>query len=89
MPGVDPEDLSITVDGGMLTISGTREPLPEGEAQWQQRPTGRFVRRLQLGSPISADAIEATVDQGLLELKIPRSAQEQARRVVLQPKAGR
>jgi len=87
LPGVDPEDVSITVDGEMLTISGARAPVPEGDAHRLQRQTGRFVRRLRLGNPISAEAIEATLEQGVLELKIPRGARERARRVVLHPKA--
>jgi HSP20 family protein len=86
LPGVDPEEVSITVEDGMLTISGARPRVPHGDALRLQRPTGAFIRRLQLGNPISAEAIEATVDQGVLELKIPRRAREQARRVVLHPK---
>jgi HSP20 family protein len=83
LPGVDPDDLEIVVKDGMLKISGSRPAVLEGDAQRLQRPAGRFVRRLELPAPINAEAVEATLEKGLLELRIPRPAHEQTRRIAL------
>src|SRR6185437_796909 len=73
VPGFDPEKIDITVDLGVLTVSGTREETSaEGETHVvRERQFGSFTRRVRLGENLNADAIEATNHDVVLEVKIP------------------
>lgn len=73
VPGFDPEKIDVTVDRGVLTVSGTREETrTEGETHVvRERQFGSFTRRVRLSDNLDADAIEATNHDGVLEVRIP------------------
>ncbi len=74
VPGVNPNDVEITIEGETLTIKGERKPpLENVEYQIQERRYGPFGRTLNLGVPVQADKAEATFDQGVLTLTIPKA----------------
>jgi HSP20 family protein len=73
VPGVDPEKIDVTVDRGVLTVSATREETKtEGENPVvRERLFGSFTRRVRLGDNLDAEAIEASNNDGVLEIRIP------------------
>ncbi len=86
VPGVDPNDVEITIEGETLTIKGERKPpLENVEYQIQERRYGPFARTLSLGVPVQADKAEATFDQGVLTLTIPKA--EEVRPKVIKVKS--
>ena len=86
LPGVDPEAVEITLDNGVLTISGERTmpSAPEGEqmvTRRSERGQGRFYRRFILPDTVDADKVKATDRNGVLEIAIPKQAKAQPRRI--------
>lgn len=89
VPGVEPKDVEITLDNGVLTVSGTR--LEEkvvgsnGSEQPQQqrieRPLGRFHRRFILPDTVDADNVNASGRHGVLEIIIRKQPKAQPRRI--------
>ena len=86
VPGVDPDAVEITLDNGVLTISGERglPEAPEGERvlnRRTERGQGRFYRRFILPDTVDADNVQATNRHGVLEISIPKQAKAQPRRI--------
>jgi HSP20 family protein len=75
LPGVRPEDVDITVQDGVLTISGRVEEESQQEQQGgylvRERRYGRFRRNLQLPQDVDEDQINARFENGVLEVTIP------------------
>lgn len=82
MPGVDPNDVSITIEGDTLTIKGeTKPPLENVNYVFQERRFGPFYRQLQINVPVQADKAEASFDKGVLTLTIPKAEEVKARQI--------
>jgi HSP20 family protein len=86
LPGVDPNEVEITLDNGLLTISGQRQVLnaPQDEQVVQhrnERGQGRFYRRFILPDTVDADKVKASDRHGVLEITIPKQAKAQPRRI--------
>lgn len=86
LPGAKPEDVNIQVDNETLTIQGEiRDHRQEGETYLlRERPTGRFMRILTMPSPLDSTAAEASFNDGVLTLRIPKA--ESARPKTIQVK---
>lgn len=80
LPGMDIEkDVEVTLDGDMLVIKGektTEREVDEEDHYLRERHYGRFERHLPVPSGIDPDKIEATYDNGILELTIPVPAEQ-------------
>ena len=90
LPGMGEDDVNVEVDGGVLSISGERKherSSSNGGYYRLERATGTFRRTLTLPADVDADAITATFEKGVLELRIPKPAQPEPHRV--QISAGR
>ena len=73
VPGIDPGDVEITIDGDILTIKGEIKKAPDNvDYFFQERPCGKFHRTLRLGIPVEAAQAEATFNKGVLTLTIPK-----------------
>lgn len=86
LPGVDPKEVDITLDSGLLTISGERlaqaEKADEKVVRRRtERGTGRFYRRFILPETVDADKVAATERNGVLEVVIPKQAKATPRRI--------
>ena len=83
VPGIDREQIEVTVDRGILTISGKRqEERTENDKFFvRERRMGTFTRRLRLPENLNADAVEASYDNGVLEVRIPVLEQARARKI--------
>jgi HSP20 family protein len=84
LPGLSEEDVAIEVQDGTLTISGERAAEHEQrERGWYriERSFGSFRRSLTLPDGVDAEAISASFDRGVLEVRIPKPAERKPRRV--------
>src|SRR5436190_3778797 len=85
LPGVQPSDLDIRIEGDVLTIRGERKSESERNEQnfhVMERSHGRFQRSIQLPFAPNPDEVQATVREGVLELRIPKRApEERSRRI--------
>ena len=74
MPGVKPEKVEITIGGDTLTIKGERPaPLENVDYVLQDRSYGKFQRTLNINIPVDANKAEATFEDGLLTLVVPKA----------------
>lgn len=86
LPGVDPSAVDITLDNGVLTISGERKfSARSDEAEIinhrSERTQGVFHRRFILPDTVDAEGVKATGQNGVLEISIPKQAKAQPRRI--------
>jgi HSP20 family protein len=85
-PGIDKDDLEITLDGRTLTLSGNRltDALPEDVRPYrQERNSGEFSRNIELPFDVDMEAIEASYTNGMLEIKLPRLPEEKPRKITI------
>jgi len=79
LPGLKESDIDLSIDNGLLTISGERKTTEEDrERGWSERFYGRFERRLTLPDGIDEGRAEASFRDGELTVTIPKS--EEARK---------
>jgi HSP20 family protein len=82
LPGVKREDVDIELVGNELVISGElKERERTGIIRRRTRRTGRFDYRVTLPEQVAADAIEATLADGVLTVRVPKSERAQRRRI--------
>jgi HSP20 family protein len=89
LPGVKPEDVDITVTGNVLDIRAeTKQESEEtrGDYHYRERRYGTFQRSLSLPVDVKADQVEATFENGVLTLKMPKAEQAKARQIRIQTK---
>lgn len=85
LPGVRREDLEISVLGDELTLQGVRpEAVEEGETRHrQERGVGRFSRTLRLPVEVKAEGVEASLEAGVLRLRLPKSEAAKPRKIAV------
>ena len=83
-PGVSAEDIDITLHDGVLTITAeVRTPdVKEGvRVHIQERPSGTYTRTLRLPKAVNNEGVEASYDNGVLILTLPKSVDAQPRQI--------
>jgi HSP20 family protein len=88
LPGIKPEDLDITMEDGLLTIQGERQFTQESSEQQfhrVERRYGAFRRSITLPDHVMADGIEATVDNGVLQIMVPKMEEATPKRIQVRP----
>lgn len=84
IPGVDPKDIDVSMDKGILTIRGERQSEnteQNGTLTRVERSYGAFYRRFALPDSADADGISATGKHGVLEISIPKKPETTPRRI--------
>ncbi len=84
IPGVDPKDIEVHMENGILTIKGERHSETQEERdQYKriERVRGTFYRRFSLPDTTNAEAISAKSQHGVLEVVIPKQEKLQPRRI--------
>ena len=87
MPGVDPQDVEISVVGDELSLRGkvnVQEPAAGETVLRRERPAGEFQRTLQLPFRANAGAVKATFKNGILRIVLPRSEEEKPRKIAIE-----
>jgi HSP20 family protein len=87
LPGLGQDDISLEFEGDVLTLSGERrsghEERKEGYYRLE-RAAGSFSRSLTLPEGVDPDAVTATFDKGVLEVRIPKPEQRKPKKVAIQ-----
>lgn len=86
IPGVDPEKLEITINNGVLTLSGSKEESKEQDGEnfhRVERRYGSFMRQITLPCDVDEDKIDAEVKKGVLHVKLPKSAAATPRKITV------
>jgi len=84
LPGVRIDDLEITFEDGLITIQGERHlayDSSEEKVHRIERRYGAFRRSITLPSHVMADAIEASAQDGVLQIVVPKEEAVQAKRI--------
>lgn len=84
LPGIDPQEIEVQMDKGVLSIQGERKPdvATEGAHYTRiERRSGGFNRRFMLPDSADADAIVASGRNGVLEISIPKKPETTPRRI--------
>ena len=87
MPGVDPNEVDVSVMGDQLTISGKVNAMPHAEnvvVHRRERPHGDFSRSLKLPFRVDNQNVSAQFQNGILRVKLPRSEAEKPRKITVQ-----
>jgi|SRR5690606_14261117 len=84
LPGVNPDELDISVVGDTVTLSGRRERDARGDDvryHRRERWHGEFTRTVQLPFRIDVDQVDASFKKGVLMLALPRAEEDRPRRI--------
>ena len=87
LPGLGQEDINLEFEGDVLTLSGERksEQSERKDGYYRiERATGAFSRSLTLPEGVDPDAVKATFDKGVLEVRIPKPEQRKPKKVSIQ-----
>ena len=88
LPGVKPDEVEITLEDGLLTIQGERHfahDSAEEKMHRTERSFGAFRRSITLPSHVEVDKIEATTEDGVLQVLVPKAQEVQAKRIMVHP----
>jgi HSP20 family protein len=87
LPGVKKEDIGVTLENGVLTVSAelkSEQEEKEGERVIrQERRYGKYVRSLRLGTQINEKAIKANYKDGVLELVLPKAEEVKPKKIAV------
>jgi len=89
LPGIKPEEVDLQITGNTLTIRGeTKEETESKEGNYirRERRFGQFSRSVELPSGLQTDKAEASFDQGVLTLQIPKSEQGKPKNIKIKAK---
>lgn len=87
IPGVDPADIDVHMEKGMLSISGERkDETPQERERYKraERAHGSFLRRFSLPDSANAEQIAARCRNGVLEVVIPKQESQQRRKIAVE-----
>jgi HSP20 family protein len=76
LPGIDKKDVKVDVKDGVLTISGERKyekDVKEENVHRIERSYGSFSRSFSLPSHVDVNKVEAKLDNGVLEVRLPKT----------------
>ena len=88
LPGLKPEDLDITMEDGLLTIQGERQFTSESSEQQfhrVERRYGAFRRSITLPAHVMAEGIEASFEDGVLQILVPKAEEAKPKRIQVRP----
>lgn len=87
VPGVAPDSIDVAAVGSVLTVKGIKEPadLPEPRIQVRERLFGAFHRQINLPSEVDFDKAEATVELGVLKIRLPKRSAARTRTIPVRP----
>ena len=86
LPGIDPSTVELTLEGGILTLSGERPPAErrngeESQGRRIERGHGQFHRRFVLPDTVDSEKVNATGNHGVLTITIPKQPKATPRKI--------
>lgn len=89
MPGVDPEQLEISIDNGLLSVKGTSERKTEVDEKNYYRKevrTGSVFRQVRLPAAVIEGKAQASFENGVLKINLPKAEERKAIKVEVKKK---
>ena len=88
LPGVDPENIEVSVDQGVLTIKGRTDAEAEaqrsdGHYMVRERRSGSFIRSLRLPDTVNTDKVKPNFDNGVLTIALPKVESKKAKHLTV------
>ncbi len=87
VPGINPDQIDITFENGVLTLKGQREHIREEEQNSYkrvERVRGSFMRRFTLPDTVDGEGITARTENGVLQVSVPKGEKAQPRRIEIE-----
>jgi HSP20 family protein len=91
LPGVKPEDIKVTIEDDVLTVSGTTETeqeTAEGTYLLRERRAGAFHRALRLPDSVDSDKAETSYTAGVLTITLPKLEEKKAKQLTIKVEGG-
>ncbi len=86
VPGLKPEDLDVTLEGDTLTIRGEIKPSQESKHYLlRERLSGRFERVLTINTPIDTSKVEASFENGVVQITLPKAEAVKPKQIKVNP----
>ena len=87
LPGVHEQDVNVTLENNVLTISGELKPR-ETEQNYvlRERPAGHFERTLSVSTPVDVSKANAVFADGVLTLTLPKAEQVKPKTITVKKK---
>jgi HSP20 family protein len=88
LPGLKPEDFDITMEDGLLTIQGERHFAHDSSEQQfhrVERRYGTFRRSITLPAHAMAEGIQASFEDGVLQILVPKAEEAKPKRIQVRP----
>jgi len=92
LPGVELDDVQITMEGSLLTIQGERHVANDSsEQQFHriERRYGAFRRSITLPAHVVAEGVGASFEDGVLQIVVPKMEEAKPKRIQVRPGGGR
>jgi len=87
LPGIKKEDIQITLENGVLTITAEtkseKETKEDGQVLRQERRYGKYVRSLRMGTQVDGNRLKASYKDGVLELILPKAEEAKPRKITV------
>jgi HSP20 family protein len=89
LPGVSRNDVEISLQDEVLTLSGARQPRPQQEVRWhrRERAYGSFSRTIQLPFRVDPDKVQARYQDGILEIELERLEADRPKKIQIRAAA--
>lgn len=81
MPGVMKDNITVNIDNGKLTLTGTRKIATKGSAQWEEFGDVEYRRNFSVPQTIDVARINAVLKDGVLRLHLPKSEAAKPRQI--------
>lgn len=84
LPGMKKEDIAVSLEDGVLSISGerkTEETSKDAEVYRSERTFGRFLRTVALPSAVAADKVKASYKDGVLTIHLPKTEEAKPKQI--------
>lgn len=83
LPGVSRDDVEISLQDEVLSLSGARQPRQQQEAKWhrRERAYGTFSRTIQLPFRVDPDKVQARYQDGILEIELERLEADRPKKI--------
>jgi len=92
LPGVNPEDIKVTIEDDVLTVSGNTEANKEiGDGMYllRERRAGTFHRAIRLPDSVDSDKAESSYNVGVLTVRLPRLKVKKAKQLSIKIEGGK
>ena len=88
LPGVREKDISLSITGDLLTVKGERESnrqmRDDDTYVHMERVYGKFERSIRLPMPVQANRVSATYRDGVLEVRLPKTAEGRPKEIKIE-----